>query len=451
MTRKTKWWLWGLGLVLAVLAVAAAAVAVLMPSNEELARQAEARLEEALGVKVTIGSLRWIAFPMPAVVLQDVATVQPQPLTARRMTAFVHWQPLLDKVLSVESVEVDGVVVPQLSLRAFERKNGDASGKTDAADTAGADPAAPAGIRLASIPLETFRFTDLTWISRRGIPVVYEGEIEFDEGWRPRHAQVRRPGITPATQLTATRQGSEDRWKLDVAVGGGTAAGEMRLATSARGVMRATGELLPRNIEIASAVQAFNRRPVVSGRGSGSTALDATGNNVAQLARSLHTRTQFTFAPAMVLRFDLDKAVKSFGKEHAGQTPLESLTGQLDTQNTGQGMIFTYTDLKAKSGAFSASGNVVIFNRKIEARGAVDLVDGVIGVPIQVTGSLDKPDVSVPKGSIAGAVIGTAILPGIGTAIGARLGALFGDGPDVPATPPPAQQTTPRPATPRAP
>ncbi len=114
-------------------------------------------------------------------------------------------------------------------------------------------------------------------------------------------------------------------------------------------------------------------------------------------------------------------------------------------------MIFTYTDLKAKSGAFSASGNVVIFNRKIEARGAVDLVDGVIGVPIQVTGSLDKPDVSVPKGSIAGAVIGTAILPGIGTAIGARLGALFGDGPDVPATPPPAQQTTPRPATPRAP
>lgn len=450
MTRQNKWFL-SLGVVAALLATAAIALVLLVPSSEELAREAEVQLEEALGVKVTIGSLSWSLVPMPAIVLQDVATVQPQPLSARRMKAFVHWRPLLDKVLSVESVDVDGAVVPQLSLRAFERKD---------SDQAAAQTAAPASISLAPVPLETFRFTDLTWISRRGIPVVYEGEIEFDEGWRPRMAQVRRPGLTPATQLTVTRQGSEDRWKLDATVGGGTGAGELRLAVSDKGVMRATGELLAKNVEVASAVQAFNRRPVVSGRGSGSTALDATGGNVAELARSLHTRTQFTVAPAKILRFDLDKAIKSFGKEHAGETALESLTGQLDTQNTGQGMIFTYSDLKAKSGALTASGNVVIFNRKIEARGAVDLVDGLIGAPIQVTGSLDKPDVSVPKGAIAGAAIGTAILPGIGTAIGARLGALFGSGPEAPpsapaarspARPAPAPQTRPPPGGPRGP
>ncbi len=289
--------------------------------------------------------------------------------------------------------------------------------------------------------------------------MVYEGEVGFDEGWRPRVLQVRRPGLTPPAQLTATRQGGEDRWKLDVVVGGGTAAGEARLATSDKGELRATGELQPKGVEIAAAVQAFNRRPVISGRVSGSTALETRGSNIAELARSLHTRTRFTLAPATVLRFDLDKAIKSFGKEHAGQTQLESLTGRLDTQNTRDGMIFTYTDLKATSGALTASGNVVIFNRKIEAKGAVDLVDGLVGAPIQVTGTLDKPDVSVPKGAVAGAAIGTVILPGIGTAIGARLGALFGSGPDVPASgpapakpkPPSSPQRTQWPAGPRSP
>jgi hypothetical protein len=48
-----------------------------------------------------------------------------------------------------------------------------------------------------------------------------------------------------------------------------------------------------------------------------------------------------------LLRFDLDKAVRTAGKEHAGQTPLESITGRLDTQNTPQGMVVTYTGLKA--------------------------------------------------------------------------------------------------------
>lgn len=450
MSGKNRWLLAG-SLLAAVLALAALALALLVPSSEELTRQAETRLEEALGVKVTIGSLHWRLVPMPAVVLQDVATVQPQPLQARRITAQVHWRPLLGKVLSLASVDVDGAVVPQLSLRAFERTAADGG--------AAAQGAAPANASLAPIPLENFRFTDLTWISRRGVPVVYEGEVGFDEGWRPRVLQVRRPGLTPPAQLTATRQGGEDRWTLDVVVGGGTAAGEARLTTSDKGELRATGELQPKGVEIAAAVQAFNRRPVISGRVSGSTALETRGSNIAELARSLHTRTRFTLAPATVLRFDLDKAIKSFGKEHAGQTQLESLTGRLDTQNTRDGMIFTYTDLKATSGALTASGNVVIFNRKIEAKGAVDLVDGLVGAPIQVTGTLDKPDVSVPRGAVAGAAIGTVILPGIGTAIGARLGALFGSGPDAPASgpapakpkPPSSPQRTQWPAGPRSP
>ena len=51
---------------------------------------------------------------------------------------------------------------------------------------------------------------------------------------------------------------------------------------------------------------------------------------------------------------------------------------------------------------------------------------------------MDTPKVSVPPGFLAGAALGTAVLPGIGTVIGARIGGaldkIFHQGakPDVP-------------------
>ncbi|MDP3826151.1 MAG: glycine zipper domain-containing protein, partial [Polaromonas sp.] len=146
-----------------------------------------------------------------------------------------------------------------------------------------------------------------------------------------------------------------------------------------------------------------------------------------------------------LLRFDLDKAVRSFGQEHAGQTVLDAVSGQLDTQNTPRGMVTQVTGIKASSGALSASGQARLANRQIEAEFAVDLVDGIVGVPLVLSGPVDKVAVSVSGGAVAGAVLGTAVLPGIGTAIGARLGAtlgrMFDSGPDrqpgkaAPATP----------------
>jgi hypothetical protein len=96
--------------------------------------------------------------------------------------------------------------------------------------------------------------------------------------------------------------------------------------------------------------------------------------------------------------------------------------------------VVTLTRVKTSSGVLSASGKARIANRKIEAEFLVDLVDGVIGVPLVLSGPVDKIQVSVPAGALAGAATGTVVLPGIGTAIGARtgtaLGKIFGSGPD---------------------
>lgn len=429
MTRANKWLL---GLGIAVLVVGAAWVALLrwLPSDEELARRASVELEARLGTKVRVGVLHWRLFPSPAVVMEDAATEQSQPILIKKLTAYPDVFALLQRRIKIDRADLEGAVIPQLSLRGL----GSGREKDEAA--------------AEELPLARFVFRDVTWISRRGIAVVYDGEVDFDPGWRPRKAELRRPGFKPATDLALTRQGQEDRWAARIHVGGGTADGEVRLDFRAGGRMHLEGELQPKDVEVESMLAAFNRRSVIAGKASGETTLSANGDTVGELARSLHTQTPFTIGKSTLLRFDLDKAVRTAGKEHAGQTPLDSVTGRLDTQNTPQGMVVTYTDLKATSGSLTASGQAKVANRRIEAEFAVDLVDGIVGVPLSVSGPLDNVAFTVPKGAIAGAVVGTAVLPGVGTAIGARVGAtlgkIFSPGPAPPASaPPPARAAKP--------
>ncbi|MEO8389509.1 hypothetical protein [Polaromonas sp.] len=429
MKRAHKW-LAGVVIVLLVVAAAWVAALRLVPSDEELARRASVELEAALGVKVRVGALHWRLFPSPAVVMEDAATEQPQPIVIKKLTAYPDLFALWQRRIKIDRADLEGAVVPQLSLRGLASKRQKEETATE------------------ELPLARFVFRDVTWISRRGISVVYEGEVDFDPGWRPRKAELRRPGVSPAAQLTLTRQGPDDRWDTRIQVGGGTAHGDVHLETRAGGRLHLEGKLQPKDIEVESALAAFNRRSIIAGRASGDTTLTANGDTVGELAQSLHTQTLFTMGKSTLLRFDLDKAVRSAGKEHEGQTPLDSVTGRLDTQNTPQGMVVTYTGVKAVSGSLTASGEAKIANRHIEAEFAVDLVDGIVGVPLKVSGPLEDVKFSVPSGAIAGAVVGTAVLPGVGTAIGARVGAalgkIFSPGP---ATPAPASSA---PSAPRA-
>jgi hypothetical protein len=126
------------------------------------------------------------------------------------------------------------------------------------------------------------------------------------------------------------------------------------------------------------------------------------------------------------------KAVTTAGISRGGRTPLDELTGTLDTQGTENGIVMRYTNLKARSGVLTASGNLRSSMRKLDGEVAVDLVDGVVGVPLKIGGTLSDPEVSLTGGALTGAAVGSAVLPGVGTAIGARVGQqvekLFGGG-----------------------
>lgn len=411
--RAPQWLLAG-GIAVAVLVLGGIALFKLLPSDEELAQGAATELEAVLGVPVSVGSLHWRLGPVFVVELEDLATQQRPPIVIRKLTASIDLAALWQRRLKLSRVEVDGAVVPQLSLRALHAPSDKPAGQ------------GPSRLQLDESPLAALTFRDVTWISRHGTRVVYDGEAEFEAGWRPRKAMLRRPDFQPAADLTLTRQGEQDRWDTRINLGGGTANGELQLQTGADGQLHLAGQLQPRGIDAVSALAAFNRRSVIAGKVSGETTVSAHGRGLAGLARSLHTATPFKINQATLLRFDMEKAVRSAGKDHAGKTPLNAVTGQLDTQNTADGMVLDFSRVRAESGVLSASGKARIANQQIEAELSVDLVEGLVGVPLKLSGPLAQVNVSVPPGAIAGAAVGTAVLPGVGTAIGARIGAALG-------------------------
>ncbi len=419
--------------VLAVLLLLGLAAALWLPNEKQLATDLGERFGQATGIGLQVGRVHWSLQPSPVVVLEDLATDQPTPITVRRIVLRPRLGDLWHRRIAVASLEIDGAVLPSGSIRAFR----------------GRWPTSPSGKlpggpwTLAAIPLERLRLRDVTWIDRRDIALAYDADVVFDAGWRPRIADVWRPEVTPPARLHLARDGDGDRWQVLIDVGGGSWNGQAEFRDAEGAPMRLTATLAPKNVDIKALVQSFARHAPVDGRAQGETTLDAEGATFGDLLRSLHTRTRFSIAPAALTGFDLKKAISSAGISRGGTTPLDSLTGTLDTQVTEEGTAMRYSGLKARSGVLSASGNATVLNRRLSGMVAVDIVDGVVGVPLKIGGTIESPELSLTGGALTGAAVGTAVLPGVGTAIGARIGQqveqLFGSAPRRPEVKPEAK------------
>jgi uncharacterized protein involved in outer membrane biogenesis len=412
MTR-TRRWLIGTGVAVLLLLGGLGWFALrLLPSDEALAARVSESFERASGIGLRVGSASWSLRPTPVVVLHDLATDQPRPITVRRVVLRPRLAALLRRSIAIEAVEVEGAVLPRASVRAFR-------GRWQADEVPGM---LAGGWTPAEIPVERVRLEDIVWINRRDIALAYDAELRFDPGWRPREAEVRRPGVSPTTRLRLAREGGEDRWRVQIDAGGGTWNGQAELQTLEKGRMRITAELEPRDVDVGGLVSAFGRNQAVEGRLDGRTEVRSEGDDVGELILHLNTRTRFVMRPATLKGFDLSKVVGAPNAGRGGRTVLDELTGTLETQNTGDGILLRYTGLQARSGVLSASGSASVLNRRLNGEMAIDLVDGVVGMPLKLAGTLDEPQVSLTGGALAGAAVGTAVLPGVGTAIGARVG-----------------------------
>ena len=55
-----------------------------------------------------------------------------------------------------------------------------------------------------------------------------------------------------------------------------------------------------------------------------------------------------------------------------------------------------------------------------------DIVGEVSGVPLVLGGTLDNPELTLTRGAMLGAAVGTILMPGVGTGAGAKLGDRIG-------------------------
>jgi uncharacterized protein involved in outer membrane biogenesis len=420
MKHPVRRWLIGIAVALLLgVGVLVWVVSARLPTDDEVAAKIAEGFEKRFGVALKVGGAHWSLLPVPVLVLSDIATDQPRPITLRRATLRLQLAPLLQRVIAVDEIEIESLVLPRASVRAFRGKG------PKPQEGSGNVVALPAPWTLAPVPVELLRWRDVVWIDRRDISLAYDGDVRFDPGWRPRQARLERASVTPPVRLRLDRQAGQDRWRTRIDAGGGTWNGVSRLETLPDGKLQFSAELEPRQIDIESLVQAFDRRTSVAGKFSGNTTLVAeagSSEELGALIRSLHTRTTFSVQPATLTKLDVAKAVATAGVSRGGTTQLDELTGTVDTQGTEDGVVIQYTNLKARSGVLTASGNLKLFNRKLDGEIAVDLVDGVIGVPLKIGGTASDPELSLTGAALTGAAIGSAVLPGVGTAIGARVG-----------------------------
>jgi hypothetical protein len=406
MTPAQRRWAVAAATLGGLLAAACLALLAWLPSDDELARRVEAEFEARLGQKLEVGAVHWRVFGGAMVEVRDARTLQPEPIRVRRLAVYPELMPLLRRQVVIDRLEVDGADVPRSALAAYRGREQDSKG---------------------SFLLRSVAFNDVTYTSYSGVPVVYAGEIQFDDDRLPQRLLIRRPDVEQTTSLEATRDGKTDEggarsYQLQLQAAGGSAEGQARLSSTPEGRMNLTGELTPRHVEVEALLKAFNRRSPISGFASGKTELRAEGDTYTELFRSLHTRSVLQVERAKILRFNMEKAVKSLGEDRTGETALESLKGVVDTQNTEQGMKTEFTQVRAVSGPYTAYGRATLYRRQIDAEGKVETGGGVVEVPFTVKGPTRRPEFGIAWGAIAGAVAGTAVLPGIGTVLGAKIG-----------------------------
>lgn len=218
-----RWLLGSAAVLLLGIGALALVVAARLPDDEEVAARIAAGFSQRYGVELTVGGAHWSLWPVPVLALSELATDQPQPITLRRVSVRLHlWPLLLRREVAIDEIALESLVLPRASVRAFRDKGPEPQESERIVPL-------PAPWTLAAVPVERVRWRDVVWIDRRDIALAYDGEVTFDDNWRPRNLRLERAGAASPVRLRLDREGSEDRWRTRIDAGGGTWNGQARL------------------------------------------------------------------------------------------------------------------------------------------------------------------------------------------------------------------------------
>jgi uncharacterized protein involved in outer membrane biogenesis len=202
---------------------------------------------------------------------------------------------------------------------------------------------------------------------------------------------------------------------------GGTIDGQMTLGWK-KGLQLKGGYMVS-NVELRELAPMFSPQTRLSGRLTAKPVFSANAANAEQLKNAMKLETPFDIREGVLDGIDIQKAATSLiTRDSSGQTRFDTLSGHFAMDRGTQRI----TNLKVSSGSLAADGNVTVAPSKaLSGRiNAQVKVGGLAAatVPLNISGTLDSP-LALPTGAaVTGVAIGTAILPGVGTAAGAKVG-----------------------------
>ncbi len=412
----TRWFKWATGAVLgcfgAVLALWLGVHAWLL--TEQAQQKLTQEASQALGVRVSVAKIRLLVWPLMVVELSDAELHTEPSLTLQWVRLSPSWGAILRGRLALSSLHVQGVELSQtglLTLQGLQKK------KQDALIIQGVKP------ENMQAPVElpgALTFEQVTWTAAGGGRTTVRGRLVLsDQGWVDDGVVEVLRGSFSGTRARLKRRG--DHWSLDVVAGGGTVAGTMSLrqTTDPDPAWVLTGSLATRGVALTQ----LTLSPTLSGQLEADTSLSAQAASLGALPDVLKTQSKFTVRHAVLHGMDLARSVSTIGMTSGGQTLLDVLTGQLSSV----GRVLQFNQLVASSGALSATGNVrvgkdtALSGRIHVALGAATFGDAV-GVPLDISGTIAEPRLSLTRSALLGAAIGTAVMPGVGTGAGASIG-----------------------------
>ena len=250
-------------------------------------------------------------------------------------------------------------------------------------------------MRLHVRPEGSFTFTAKSWTLPVGAPLLFE--------------MVALQGSVKGEEL--------DFSSVEGQIYGGKIAGSLRASWGKPWAM--TGNASLAGVDLVPVQQALGRPAKLSGRLNAEAAFATQPDGIL-------LNGPFEVQGGAYQGVDLAKAADITGQAAAGDaTPFEELTGKVEIR----GKQVTLNELCVRSPKVVAGGTVEISPEQ-ELSGKLDVsvarTGGFVGVPVSLGGTTSEPSVTPSKGYLIGAVIGTVLLPGLGTTLGATAGSQLG-------------------------
>jgi uncharacterized protein involved in outer membrane biogenesis len=444
-----KWFKRAVLVFLALLA--GLALLPLVVSLDSYRPQVEAMVSDKLKEPVSLEKLALRGLPLPHVVIEGIAVGNTGDLKVGRVAVTPDLLSLLTATKVIRSIDIDGLLITQRALDKIPQWTR-------------ADPRSPPA--AFKVEVQEIRLNDASLQLQQKKLGPFDAEVAIGSDGLPQRALLSaRDGRLKAT-LLPSEQGrlrlnvdardwtlplgppmkfdelkvsgyatptSLDLRQIESRLYQGRIGGSMEVGWQ-KG-LRLKGQLAVDAVELRDLVPLFSPSTKISGRLTAKPVFSGETAKPERIAAAMRLETPFDIRDGVLQGIDLQRAaMRLITRESGGETRFDTLSGHFAMDRGTQRI----SNLKVASGSLGAEGHVTIAPDK-SLSGRVNAQLKTVGssslsVPLNISGTLDSP-MALPSGAaMAGAAIGSVVMPGVGTSVGAKVGGwaegLFGGNKD---------------------